>query len=100
MPNTVVWRHYSGVADSKGVCWVSSANSFGTHAISGGGFAAALVNANDSDTSTSGSDSSGMVPIAGMYSSYDSGTNTTYWVVGFAAPPGTDLRTHVFAVLA
>lgn len=93
---TVIWRHYTGIANSDGICWVGTGNTFGTHAISAGGFAAAD---NDTSTDTNGNDASAQAPIVGNYPSYDPGTDTTYWNIGFGAAPGTQLRCHVFATV-
>lgn len=95
----VAWRHYTGTANEEGIVWVSSANEAGTHAMSGGGFATA---ATSSSTQTNGSaaGASGLAPLVASYPEYDSGTDTSVWTLGFAAAPGSQLRTHVFAVLA
>ena len=98
-PNATVWRHVS-TPGSGDIVFISSSNSFGTHAISGGGYANGHDGTNASSTDEGGNDVSAACPLVASFPSYDAGTDTTYWVVGFMAPPGCSLRAHVFAILA
>jgi hypothetical protein len=95
MANVIHWRHYSGAADANGMLWVDVGNA-GESVLSFGGYAAPLVTANDTSTDTFGLDSHGMTPLVASRPSYDSGTDTDYVVLGFAAPPGVFLRCHLW----
>jgi hypothetical protein len=98
---TTVWGHQSTIANAKGIAMVTAgAQDIGTHAISGGGFAETESSSNTNSTDVWGNDASGMVPIVLMSRQYDSNTDTTWWVLAFAAPPNTVLRCHTFAVTA
>lgn len=100
-PNTTVWRHVTGTnSGTTDVVWYQSSNSTGTHAISGGGYANGLTGSNGSSTDQGGNDVSAAAPVVGSFPSYDSGTDTTYWMVGFLCPPGASLRMHIFCILA
>jgi hypothetical protein len=95
-PANVVWRHYSATGNEHGVTVVSADQEFGTHAISGGGYAGGSL----SGTDEYANDAQGVAPLIGSYLSYDSGTDTTYFMAIFACPYGSTVRTHVWALLA
>lgn len=97
---TIVWQHLTQQANENGIAWSYSATPHGSHAISGGGYAEAPIGDHATSTDVSGGAASSAAPVVASFADYDSGTDTTYWHVGFAAPPGAQLRTHVFAILA
>lgn len=86
------WKHFSATGNSAGRVEIGSANPFGTHAISGGGW----IGGDSSNTSTNGQDA-GETLIVAQFPVYDSNTDTTYWHVVFSVQPGSSVRTHVFA---
>jgi hypothetical protein len=98
--NAVVWRHLTTSIGTDGTAAVSSSNEFGTHAVSGGGFANGLTGSNGSSTDTGGNDVSLGTPVVGSFPSYDSGTDTNYWTVIFGGTPGASFRAHIFCMLA
>lgn len=98
-PNTTVWTHTNS-SSLTGIVWQTTGNAFGTHAISGGGYANGLDGTNATSTDEGGNDVSPSCPLVGSFPSYDPGTDTTYWMLGFQAPPGATLRVHIFAILA
>lgn len=95
---TIVWRHYSAVADGFGVASVQSGNDVGTHAVQAGGFATA---GSSSDSDESWTESHGeIVPAVGSYIAYNPDNDTTSIVVQFQATPGASVRCHVWCVVA
>lgn len=98
---STAWGHVSASTNDKGVLWLSTpAAPTGGNTISAGGFAEAQTNQNQNSTDEGGNDASGMVPVAGLRSVFDTNTNSWRVMVAFAAPPGTLLRCHVFSVSA
>lgn len=95
-PANVVWRHVQATGNEHGVAVITSAQDFGTHAISGGGYAGGATNSEDQN----GNDAQGVAPMIGSFLDYDSGTDTTYFVALFACPYGNTVRAHVWALLA
>lgn len=97
---TVVWRHMTAYTDETGIYWDSINGGPGTHVISGGGFANIWSQANDSSTDQNGNDASGWVQLIGSFPEYTAELDMTVLHLGFAAPPGSLLRAHMFAILA
>lgn len=83
---TVYWRHYSGYsyaadADTPGVIWAETTNPNGS-------------------TDTGGNDVDSRIHMIGTLPSYDPGTDTMRFLVGFATPwPHIGVRLHLYAIV-
>lgn len=98
MTTSVVWRHYTGTADSDGLVDVGAPGpEAGQVILSVGGYATE-DSGYDSSTATVFPAGALPVPIAGHYTQVSGGL--TYFNVLFQATPGAVLRTHVYAVVS
>lgn len=96
---TIVWTHANGTASEDGILIAGSGNANGTKVVNGGGYAEPHTG---DTTHTDGTGAHGMVTIASSWAAPSFGTpqgDTSHWILGFAASPGTPLRTHVWCEL-
>lgn len=101
----VYWRHYSGYtgafdADEPGAIWVETTNPNGSYAVSAGGYAAFDPASNSTSTDTGTNDVDPRIHMIGTAPSYDPGTDTMRFLVGFATPwPHVPVRLHLYAIV-
>jgi hypothetical protein len=103
---TITWTHQTLTADETGIAWSSFA--MPTAMKYAGGWAedarengASFITPHYSCTPTSYTShtlGTGVHPQVAQHAEYDSPSDTTYLRIGFACPPGQQVRAHLFTV--
>lgn len=97
---TLTWRHYSTLVDDSGVAWLEFADSVNYDSFGGWAEANAGIHTTCTPTAPSGHDA-GLVPLVGTYAALDyPNAGDVQYHVGFAAPPGSTIRVHIWGLVS